>query len=118
VAVNQRLISSRFPYLPIVLHVRQQTIRFDALIDTGFEGFIIVPHDTLSGEPADAAIPHRLADGSSFLCDAYVGTVDLAALGQFPAVVMALGNEWLIGRHITDQLRLILDHGQQVIAEP
>ena len=117
-AINRSLISSRFPYLPIILHVRQRTIRFDALIDTGFEGFIIVPHDTLSGEPADAAIPYRLADGSSFLCDAFAGTVDLEALGQFPAVVMALGDEWLIGRRITDQLRLILDHGQRVIAEP
>lgn len=49
---------------------------------------------------------------------AYAGTVDLAALGHFPAVVMALGDERLVGRRITDQLRLILDHGQRVIAEP
>ena len=96
--MNRRLVRSRFPYLPIVLHIRRQSFRFDALIDTGFEGYIIVPHDTLSGEPADATIPYLLADGSSFVCDAFAGTADLGAVGLFQVVVMALGNEWLANR--------------------
>lgn len=62
-------------------------------------------------------IPYQPADGSSLVCDAFAGVVNLAGLGRLPAVVLVLGNEGLIGRGITDQLRLILDHGQQVVAE-
>ena len=43
--------------------------------------------------------------------------MNLVGLGRFPAGVRVLGNEYLIGREITDHLRLILDHGQQVVAE-
>jgi predicted aspartyl protease len=117
-AVSRRVVSSRFPYLPITLRVRQHVITLDALIDTGFDGHLVVPADTLVGEPADAYLPYRLADGSSVVCDALSGTVELGGLVQFPAIVAALGGECLIGRGITDQLRLILDHGTQVIAEP
>lgn len=117
-ALSRRLVSSRFPYLPIDLSIRGRQWSLDALIDTGFDGHIVVPQDTLAGDVGDLNLSYRLADGSSFVRDAFVGSVDLAGLGRFPALVIALGTECLIGRGITDQLRLILDHGQRVIAEP
>ena len=117
-AVSRRLVSSRFPYLPITVSIRQRAWNFDALIDTGFDGDLVVPLGALAGDEGDAYLPYRLADGSTSVCEAFLGMVDLAGLGRFPAGIMALGDECLIGRGMTDQLRLILDHGQQVIAEP
>ena len=115
--MSRQHIGSRFPDLPITLRIRNRTVNLDALIDTGFDGHVMVPNDTMRGEEPDAYLPYRLADGSSFVCDPYSGVVELAELGRFPTVVLALGNECLIGPEITDQLRLILDHGQQVVAE-
>ncbi len=59
-----------------------------------------------------------LADDSIVTAPAYRGAVyvgDFAALSSF---ITALGDEYLIGRAITDQFTVILDHGERVILEP
>ncbi|GEM_PF-4457774 len=48
--MSQHLTSWRFPYLPISLHLRQTRIGeiiadMEALLDTGFDGDVIVPLD-------------------------------------------------------------------------
>jgi predicted aspartyl protease len=48
VAVNQPLISDRFPYLPVVITIFGVEVRTEALIDTGFDGHLIVPAELLS----------------------------------------------------------------------
>jgi predicted aspartyl protease len=64
-ALNARLISERFPYVPITLTVRDFVVEAEALLDTGFDGEIIVPDGFI---PASMR-PHRylrwtLVDGS------------------------------------------------------
>ena len=115
--MTPRLVSSRFPFLPITLTIRQGTWNFEALIDTGFDGDLVLPRATLAGEQPDSYLRYRLADGSVSTYGTFVGTLALGRLGQFPATVVELGDEPLIGRGITDRLRLTLDHGHQVIAE-
>jgi predicted aspartyl protease len=47
-AVNQkRVTSSRFPYLPLRFQIRQYTHEGEALIDSGFDGGIVVPPSLL-----------------------------------------------------------------------
>jgi predicted aspartyl protease len=116
---TNRLVSSHFPYVPIRLHVRQQDIAVEALLDTGFDGDVAVPSALLAdGQPPNGYLRWMLADGSRVLTPYYLGTVTLGPLGPFPAVVTALGNESLLGQGLAQHVTIILDHGQQVIVEP
>jgi hypothetical protein len=47
----------------------------------------------------------------------YVGTIHLGELGPFPAVVIVLGDEPLIGAGVARSVTIILDHGRRVIVE-
>ncbi len=47
----------------------------------------------------------------------YYGYVEVVDAGTFPGTVVALGDEYIIGRAIIDQLRVTFDHGQRVIVE-
>ena len=117
--MNQRVLSSRFPYLPLLLSVRDRSEQIEALLDTGFDGDIAVPRGFISDrEPPDFHIPCTLADGSEVLVPAYLGEIHLGALGRFPIAIAALGDEPLVGRGVTDRFTVILDHGQQLIVEP
>lgn len=117
--VSQGFTSSRFPYLPLRVSVRQRSEAVEALVDTGFDGDVSVPPETLTaGESPDGYSPWILADGSEVLAPAYDGTVQLGSLAPFPAIVIVLGDEPVAGRGVTDRFRVILDHGRQLIIEP
>lgn len=116
--MTPRLISNRFPYLPLSLMIGQSTFALDALIDTGFDGDILVPRTILANLDPDIDSRWRLADGSRVSAPAYYGTLRLASIGSFPILAIALGTEPLVGRGIIDQVRLTLDHGRAVIVEP
>lgn len=118
-ALSQRLTSSRFPYVPLHLEVRQQTHGVDALLDTGFDGDVALPPElVVAGQSPDGYLPCQLADGSEVLTPFYLGVVRVGDLGAFPIVIIALGDEPLVGRGVSDRFRIILDHGQQLIVEP
>lgn len=115
----QRLASLRPPYVPITVTVRQATRRYTALLDTGFDGDIIVPRSfaSVAGTPNGYAA-FILADGSSGQTEIFLGSVDLDPLGTFPADVLALGDECLMGRGLADRFKIILDHGRELVIEP
>lgn len=118
-AMNQRLVSSRFPYLPIHIQLRQRREDIEAFLDTGFDGHVAVPPEFIAhGQPPDGYLTWRLADGSEVLAPYYLGTVQLGQMGTLPAVITSLGDEPLIGRGIADRFTITLDHGQRVIVEP
>ena len=66
-AVSRRLVNTRFPYLPVSLRIRQRTVDVDALVDTGFDGHMVIPSDSMAGEIPDANLLYGLADGLSFV---------------------------------------------------
>ena len=121
---ERRLVSTRFPYLPIHLRVRHsQTADQEgdlvALVDTGFDGDIVIPSDMVTGEaPPAIYLPWILADGSEVLAPAYLGVVRLGRLDPIAVVVTVLGDEPIVGRNLTNHFTIILDHGQRVIVEP
>ena len=117
--MNQRLLSSRFPYVPLTLIIDQVATHIEALLDTGFDGDIIVPRhfSAIAGAPAHY-IRLTLADGSTVVRPVFPGTVELGPLGTFPVEVASLGDEYLIGRKLTDRFTVILDHGRQLFIEP
>lgn len=114
----KKLTSLNFPFIPITLIVRQRELKLEALLDTGFDGFVVVPTEMLSnGHPPDGYLPWTLADGSKTLAPAYIGVVKLKGIGSFSVIVTALGDEVMVGRRLSDKFKLILDHGKKLIVE-
>jgi predicted aspartyl protease len=113
------IVSTHFPYLPLTVRVRGQSAVIEALLDTGFDGDIVVPQDFVNaGEPPDGYLHWTLADGSQVEAAAYLGTAVLGSYGPFDVVINALGDEPIVGRSFSDRFTITLDHGHQVIVEP
>jgi predicted aspartyl protease len=117
--MSQALVSSRFPYLPLHLAIGPITLDVEALLDTGFDGDVAMPASLAVDAVAPAGnLTCRLADGSPVAAPVYRGTVSVDSFGPFGVYVVALGDEPLVGRGVSDRLRIILDHGQRLIIEP
>jgi predicted aspartyl protease len=122
-AMKKSLTSTRFPYIPLTVTVNKRSETIEALLDTGFDGDIILPEGLLTnGKPPDSYLRFRLADQvTSVLAPAYLGRVEIAELGDAgasAAIIGILGNEPIIGRNLARRFRITLDHGRQVILEP
>jgi predicted aspartyl protease len=122
--MSQPFTSSRFPYLPIRIQIGrqediQQELDLEPLVDTGFDGGVAVPSDLIDSlVTPDGHLPWYLADGTELLTPAYLASVQIAGLQPVPTVVIALGDESLLGRDVTNHFRLVFDHGHAVIVEP
>jgi predicted aspartyl protease len=117
-AVGPSVTSNRFPYIVVRIIVRSLDREVDALLDTGFDGFLALP----AGAIADAHGPDNyllwtLADGSEITAPAYLGTIQIGTTRIDPAVIIELGNEPILGLHAMERFKVILDHGRQVIFE-
>lgn len=116
--MTPRLVSERFPYLPMRLAVARQTHAIEALIDTGFDGDLAVPPDLLTDSVPDDFQRWTLADGSVVYTPMHFGQVQMDEVGVVDVLVTGLGDEPIVGRGVTDRFRLILDHAERVIVEP
>jgi hypothetical protein len=118
-ALEQRLISTDFPYVPLILTVRGVRAELRALLDTGFDGDVAAP---LAFFPPDARpdgdLPWTLADGSVQTTPAFWGIAEVGEFAVFPVTVIALGGEFIVGRGVSDRFAVTLDHGQRLIIEP
>jgi predicted aspartyl protease len=120
VAVSDAIVvSDCFPYVPVRLQVRDSSAEVEALLDTGFDGHVVVPaHLVTNGTPADTHSTWTLADGSEVVSRTYQGT---AQIGDFPplrVLISVIGDEPIIGRALTRRFSIHLDHGSRVIIEP
>jgi predicted aspartyl protease len=117
--MNGRLVSDRFPYLPIRLTIRGTTFTLEALLDTGFDGDVIVPTGVISERlPPNNQITWTLADGSEVTAPVYLGRVALEGLGTVPVSMSIIGTEPLVGLNLAKRFAVTLDHGERVIVEP
>ena len=116
-AVTRRVLSTHFPFIPLLLELGHHVVRLEALVDTGFDGAIIVPADLVP----DVELPltylrWKLADGSQVTAPAYRGTLQIGDMT--PLRVTVLGDETIVGRAVTNHFKVTLDHGRQLIVEP
>lgn len=101
------------------MEVHQRRFRIEALLDTGFDAAVIVPHYLImNGTPPDGEFRLTLADGSALLAPYYRGTLQLGAMEPFGVDVLVLGDEPLIGLGAISRYYVGLDRGQRVIVEP
>jgi predicted aspartyl protease len=115
----QRLISTHFPYVPITLSIHDHSEDVEALLDTGFTGFVIVPAGFVSDLASpDARLQYALADGSVVTAPAFRGAVKIGPFGPFRTVISVLGDEPIVGRALMDQFTITLEHGTRVVVDP
>jgi clan AA aspartic protease len=113
-------ISRDYPFVDVSITVQSFRTSSRALIDTGFDGHLILPV-SLAGTLglADSRGQWTLADGTTVFLPEYRGGVEIIGLGfTFMARIVLMGDECLIGQGIIRQLKVTFDHGQQVIVEP
>lgn len=109
-----------YPSVSIRVTVQGSTRKVTALIDTGFDGYLVVPAD-LAPLGRDTRYRERVvtASGEVVPVPVFPATVEFAdAPGLFDAMAIALGDEFLVGILSLNQIRLTLDHGRQVMIEP
>jgi len=56
-----------------------------------------------------------LADGSVVDVPVFLGAVEIVGLTSLPATIVALGDDYLLGRGILDHFKVVFDHGQRVV---
>jgi hypothetical protein len=118
-AVIDGVASSRFPYLPIRLEIRLQEFETEALLDTEFDGDVIVPSGWIESRfPPDGQVRWTLADGSSVLDPYHVGTLQAGVLPSVPIIATTLGEETLVGVGVVEHFAVTLDHGRRVVVQP
>jgi predicted aspartyl protease len=118
--------SSNFPYLPIRITIRQtgveyheQVLEVEAKVDTGFDGGVVIPKDLLDQTlVAYRLLPWSLADGSEVLLPAFLGDVQIGHLPPVRTIIMPLGDEPLIGRHVTNNYIMTFYRGTTITIEP
>jgi hypothetical protein len=115
--------STRFPYLSV--HVRLGNLQYpdfefdvDALVDTAFDGGLIVPRDLIPGRVHSPGQQWcEFADGIRVLVPFYQGFLTIGSLQPVAAYVMALPNQALLGRAVTDHFKLTFWYGRQGVLE-
>ena len=114
----KKVISSNFPYLPVQIIVNENVYKIEALIDTGFDGAIVLPPKLFSnGKSPKRYVDCKLADNSVIEVPIYIGSIKLSDKKINSITVLIMGDEPIIGRSIIKHFKVILDHGRKIVVE-
>lgn len=114
------LVSKDYPYIQVRVTVLGFSSPFRALLDTGFDGYLVLPENVGSqlGRP-DYLTKTCLADGTERDSPEYRGSVEIVGLNvAYLARIILLGNECLVGQDIIKKLKVTFDRGSQILVEP
>ena len=113
------IVSLKFPYLPIKVVIAKGTFKLNALLDTGYDGGVVLsPNLVTNGKPSEWIVDCQLADDSIIQAPAYLGSVTLGSKKLDNIAVLIMGDEPMIGQQVIKHFKVTLDHGQKVIVEP
>ena len=114
-------VSTNYPFLTVRIQIRNWQHETPALIDTGFEGSLVIPSSALEsglGDP-DTSSNWILADGSIVETPVYLGTLEIVGLPSILNIaVTVLGSEYILGRRVIDRYEVTLDHGERLTVRP
>src|SRR5437764_6408030 len=119
-AMNEKktFTSAHFPYIPVTVVLNKRTETVEALLDTGFDGDLIIPEGLMTnGKPPDSYLRFTLADqATSVMAPAYLGLVRVADFesNEYATYISVLGTEAIIGRNLLRHFQITLDHGRKV----
>lgn len=83
----------------------------------GSDGHVAVPPRMVGSRPPTDLSRWVLADGS-IMAPLHRGMLQIGGFAASAVTVLAIGDEPILGRGVTDRFTLILDHGQQVRLQP
>lgn len=110
--------SSHFPFLKIQATIKQNKRTLEALLDTGFDGYIVLPPGLVTnGEDADLYESCKLADNSIIRVPIFLGSVKLGDKKFTNITFLMMGDEPIIGREVIKHFKITLDHGRKIILE-
>ena len=119
-AQPQQIISNHYPYLAIRVAIGDWRGEASALLDTGFTAELVVPEILLDqdiGFP-DEHVAVEVGDGRIVNAPIYLGNLEIHGLSTIQGItIIAMGDEFIIGRGIIDLFRVTFDHGARVILE-
>ncbi|MBM2827338.1 MAG: hypothetical protein HW403_1402 [Dehalococcoidia bacterium] len=109
-----------YPSLSIRFLVQGVSGEAVALVDTGFDGHLAIPEDWIESLQSPLYIRRvRIASGQVVRVPVYLGAVELVDQpSTINALVIALGDEYLVGIETLNHFKVTFDHGQKVIVEP
>lgn len=108
---------SPYPYLQVRCRVHDRDFNVSGYVDTGYDGGMVIPESERVGLPnptREAII--QLGDGTHLYSAEYAGTLLLEGM-RLKVTVLFLGNEYLIGREVVDQLHLCFHRGEYLEIE-
>jgi clan AA aspartic protease len=90
-----------------------------ALVDTGFDGHLAIPESLVEELPEPLYVRRvRTASGQIVRVPVYVGTVELVEpSGPIDALIIALGDEYLLGLPTLNHFKVTFDHGATLTVE-
>jgi hypothetical protein len=104
----------KYPLLEFVLVVGTWETEVEAFPDTGFEGGLTIPR-SMAGEilaEPDTGL-FQMADRRVIEAPSWIGSIELGS-HTFPVEVVALGDRFLLGRDVLDQLEICFRFGREV----
>lgn len=109
-------VSTEYPYLPVDFTIGQLQAHTLAYIDTGFDGHLVIPEALASQLPLPEQLQRLgLASGALVRAPVYLGSLEIPGFAQpFPARIVLLGDEYILGRRVIDRYAVLFDHGRQV----
>lgn len=117
-ASTKKITSSKFPYLPIQITVREESYKVQALLDTGFDGSIVLTPKLFSnGQSPTKYVECKLADSSVIEVPIFIGFIRLGGRKLNDVAILIMGDEPIIGRGVLNNFKITLDHGKKVILE-
>ncbi len=116
----ESLTSTKFPYLPVQVIIRGQERTGMVLVDTGFDGGLIIPDEwrrIVEGLP-DGSMKGRVADQRVTRAPFYLGHLGIPNFVQVPNIeCTVLGKQYILGRDFIRLFKITLDHGERLILE-
>lgn len=118
-ANSTKIRSSYYPFLPFRIKFRGLNLEGEALVDTGFSGYLAMPPSALNGNLGlpDSRTSWKLADNNVVDAPLYFGLIEIIGLPPMHGGIILMSDEYILGRGILDRLKITFDHGREIIAE-
>jgi len=90
---------------------------FECVVDTGFDGALIVPTSVAKrlGLPVVARLRFELVGGQQMTADVALGEIEWLGEHRSVEVIMSEGDDALVGTELFDRAKLLIDYANRQV---